>query len=135
MANCDFKNVINSWAQLEQARRLDDFTFKKSSESRVLGLTVNPVKFGRNRAAEFLLTGADITERRAMERELRQGQKLEAIGQLAAGIAHEINTPVQYARDNVTFVQQSWQSIDELLSGPFDDHGNCRRKWLSPRRS
>src|SRR5437016_5807397 len=51
-----------------------------------------------------------------MERELRQAQKLEAIGQLSAGIAHEINTPVQYARDNVIFVQQSWQAIDELLA-------------------
>ena len=62
------------------------------------------------------MTGADITERRTMERELRQAQKLEAIGQLSAGIAHEINTPVQYARDNVIFVQQSWQAIDELLA-------------------
>ncbi|HSS97189.1 MAG TPA: hypothetical protein VLK33_09170, partial [Terriglobales bacterium] len=114
--NCDLQRNISGWLALEQALRLDDYTFKKGDDIRVLGLTVNPVRFTSDRAAAFLLTGADITDRRTMERELRQGQKLEAIGQLAAGIAHEINTPVQYARDNVTFVQQSWQSIAELLS-------------------
>jgi PAS domain S-box-containing protein len=114
--NVDFKNEIASWEKLDQSQRLQDFTFEKETETRVLGLTVNPIRFGQDRAAEFLITGADITERISMERELRQAQKLEAIGQLSAGIAHEINTPVQYARDNVTFVQESWKSIDELLS-------------------
>ena len=47
----------------------------------------------------------DITERQCLERELRQAQKLESIGQLAAGIAHEINTPLQYVGDNVNFLQ------------------------------
>lgn len=114
--NFDLKSEITAWTKFEQAQRLNDITFKKGDETRVLGLTVNPVWLGEGRESEFLITGADITERRTMERDLRQGQKLEAIGQLAAGIAHEINTPVQYARDNVTFVQQSWQSIDELIS-------------------
>ena len=112
----DLKNELHAWANLDSAKRLDDFMFKKGEEVRVLGLTVNPVRFGGGRAHDFLITGADITERRTMERELRQAQKLEAIGQLSAGIAHEINTPVQYARDNVTFVKQSWESVKEILS-------------------
>jgi PAS domain S-box-containing protein len=53
----------------------------------------------------------DITERRALESQLRQLHKLEAVGQLAAGVAHEINTPTQYVGDNTRFVQESFDAI------------------------
>jgi signal transduction histidine kinase len=50
-----------------------------------------------------------------MERELAQAQKLKAIGQLAAGIAHEINTPTQYIGDNARFLQNAFTDIGGLL--------------------
>ena len=51
----------------------------------------------------------DITNRKRKEMELRYSQKLEAVGRLAAGIAHEINTPVQFVGDNTRFLLQAFQ--------------------------
>ncbi|MEA2221969.1 MAG: two-component system, NtrC family, sensor kinase [Solirubrobacteraceae bacterium] len=52
-------------------------------------------------------------EREQMEAELRLAQKLESVGQLAAGIAHEINTPIQFVGDSVAFLGTSF---DELMT-------------------
>jgi two-component system NtrC family sensor kinase len=57
----------------------------------------------------------DITEKMLLERDLRQAQKFEAVGQLAAGIAHEINTPIQYIGDNISFLQESFDDITKVL--------------------
>ena len=47
--------------------------------------------------------------------QLLHSEKLAGIGQLAAGIAHEINTPIQYIGDNVRFFQESFNDIDNHL--------------------
>ncbi|MCC6653469.1 MAG: PAS domain S-box protein [Candidatus Eisenbacteria bacterium] len=65
--------------------------------------------------AEFVAVGRDVTDRRLMERQLFQSQKLEAIGQLAAGIAHEINTPAQYVADNLRFLQEGFAALESAL--------------------
>jgi two-component system, NtrC family, sensor kinase len=57
----------------------------------------------------------DVTQRRTLERELAQAQKLESVGQLAAGVAHEINTPVQFVSDNVQFVRTSLPDIVAVI--------------------
>ena len=57
----------------------------------------------------------DISERRELESQLRHAQKLEGIGQLSSGIAHEINTPIQFVADNLTFLRDSWGSTHQLL--------------------
>lgn len=58
----------------------------------------------------------DITERKSLESQLMQAQKLESVGQLAAGIAHEINTPTQYVSNNNSFVAESFQDINRLIN-------------------
>ncbi|MBU1341568.1 MAG: PAS domain S-box protein [Proteobacteria bacterium] len=58
-------------------------------------------------------TVLDISGRKKLEAERVHSQKLESIGQLAAGIAHEINTPIQYVTDNTGFIQDAF---DDLLA-------------------
>lgn len=61
----------------------------------------------------FLAT--DLTSRKELERQLLQSQKLESVGHLAAGIAHEINTPIQYVRDNTLFFRDEFSNLKSLL--------------------
>jgi two-component system NtrC family sensor kinase len=58
----------------------------------------------------------DVTERKRTERQVAQSQRLESIGQLAAGIAHEINTPIQYVGDNIHFLSDSFKGLSALLA-------------------
>lgn len=58
----------------------------------------------------------DITEKKLLERDLYQAQKLEAIGQLAAGIAHEMNSPMQYIGDNIRFLKDSLEGVLHALN-------------------
>jgi PAS domain S-box-containing protein len=57
----------------------------------------------------------DITQQKQLEAELQQAQKLESIGRLAAGVAHEINTPVQFVTDSVQFVHDSMADLLMVL--------------------
>jgi PAS domain S-box-containing protein len=62
-----------------------------------------------------LAIAQDVTERNLLEIELRHAQKLEAVGRLAAGVAHEINTPIQFVGDNIRFLLDAFAELIKLL--------------------
>ncbi len=57
----------------------------------------------------------DLSRRKSLESQLAHAQKMESVGQLAAGIAHELNTPIQFVGDNTRFLRSSFASIQEIL--------------------
>ncbi len=62
----------------------------------------------------------DITEQVNVETQLQLSQKMESIGQLAAGIAHEINTPMQYINDNTMFLGDAFNAIKLFIASLND---------------
>ena len=66
--------------------------------------------------AAYQTLQAEVAARERLEKELRLAQKLEGIGQLAAGVAHEINTPMQYIGDNIAFLGRAFASLSQHLA-------------------
>jgi two-component system, NtrC family, sensor kinase len=92
--------------------RIDDVRFTRpDGKEGFLGITLNPILTDDGRLFGLLLMGADQTEKKILQMQLSQAQKLESIGQLAAGIAHEINTPIQYVGDNTRFLNGAFTDL------------------------
>ncbi len=79
-------------------------------------LTITPVRDDSGAVSSYVAFALDLSKEVQLEMQVRQSQKLEAIGQLASGIAHEINTPTQYIGDNVQFLKEIFGGLMELLT-------------------
>ncbi|AIE83456.1 two-component system sensor histidine kinase NtrB [Fimbriimonas ginsengisoli] len=63
----------------------------------------------------FTVLVRDVSERKRLEAKVSHGEKMETLGRLATGIAHEINTPNQFIADNVRFLQDSFSELQSLV--------------------
>ncbi len=110
----DLGSEVRRWLSASSFFTPHDLAFKRGDETRFVALGVQPIE-GSGRSCGLIVTGADVTIRKCLEEQLRQAQKMEAVGQLAAGIAHEINTPAQFVGDNIVFLRDSWASIAGII--------------------
>ena len=78
-------------------------------------VNVSKLRNERRKQVGVVFLAMDTSERRQLELELRQAQRLEAIGQLAAGVAHEINTPIQFVGDSARFLGDVFDDLIGLL--------------------
>ncbi len=90
----------------------------KKGEMKVISETRSPIKNREGRKLGQVIIFRDITARKHVEDQVIVSQKMESIGQLAAGIAHEINTPMQYIGDNLSFLQKAFASLEEYVGIP-----------------
>jgi len=95
---------------------------KKSGELYWEKAMISPITDESGAITNYLAIKEDITkqketekERQILEQEMIQARKLEAVGSLAAGIAHEINTPIQFVGDNTNFIADSFKSLISLV--------------------
>src|SRR5690349_21673483 len=70
----------------------------------------------------------DMERRKQLELELAQAEKLRAVGQLASGIAHELNTPIQYVSDNVAFLQQAFTRLVDIARQAASTEADPKRR-------
>ena len=108
----DFKSSMD---KLGGVKNFECETLRKDGSKLWISMSVRTV-YQDGVAVCYEGMSEDITERRLLREQLLQAQKLESVGQLAAGIAHEINTPTQYIGDNVRFLKDTFLDLKSLLT-------------------
>ena len=107
---------ISGCRDKDQPTRIDNVRYTRpDGKHGFLNIIVSPIVSDTSEDSGYLFLGTEITKRKALEYQLAQAQKLESIGQLAAGIAHEINTPIQYVGDNISFLEDAFRDLIKLL--------------------
>lgn len=113
-----------------------DWTFISTFEEAIIQTSLSPIRDKNNSIIGILGVGREITELRVLENELRsknielesavekltsmqnqlvQSEKMASIGQLTAGIAHEINNPLGYISSNLNRLQEYYDDLKSIL--------------------
>jgi PAS domain S-box-containing protein len=115
----DWEKIASETAACIQGKkktRMDDILLGHTSDSpKILGITLTPLILKEETSHGFLLIGSDITERRLLEQQIGRSNKMQAIGEMAAGVAHEINTPTQLVGSNLRFLRQQLDPVLDYL--------------------
>ncbi len=87
---------------------------RKNGELFYTEKTISPLRDAQGNITHYVCTAKDITERHHTEQQMRQTEKLASIGQLAAGVAHEINNPVAYVGANINSLARYSEELFRL---------------------
>ena len=101
----------------ESVQHVETTRLTKSGELIHVLLTLSAIRDRNGTVMGMAHVAWDITQIKKLERQLAQTQKLESIGHLAAGIAHEINTPIQYIGDNGKFLEDAFRDLLKFADG------------------
>lgn len=108
-------SIVNILQNLNKKIVIED----SQGSVKIIILNCSEIRGQNGELSGYVYIIRDITEIEKIETQLALSQKLESIGRLAAGIAHEINSPMQYIGDNVEFFKKSFNMIvdcfDEVI--------------------
>jgi PAS domain S-box-containing protein len=134
--NSNYRSALNEALRAGRTFNYEDHVTRDDGSSFFLGVSFRPIFDESGRLTHAVAIGADITAKREESRkkqelqdklvaemkerervvlELQLAQKLESVGRLAAGIAHEINTPIQYVGDSADFLRSAFEDVTRLL--------------------
>lgn len=114
----DLKKTVEAYQDIMQTPGITkeiEYRVKHSDGSWRIFQSVRRSISEEGRDSMVIINSRDITERKHLEAQLGQAQKLEAVGQLAAGIGHEINTPTQYIGDNTRFLNIAFNDLNRVI--------------------
>lgn len=107
------REILNALSTIQPVRNLQ--TELNTRDGKTLTVLISAEAFELERQPHFLMTIQDITERLSIESQLRQAQKMEVIGQIAAGVAHDFNNILTVIQGHAE-VQLSLGALDESLA-------------------
>ena len=117
--NSILQDPINHLLALEENQQIDQLykhpTLLTKNQNKVLiSGKISPILVDSQKNSGYVLIFDDVTEKELKAAQSLLSSKMESIGQLAAGIAHEINTPIQYLGDNINYLSRSFKVLKEL---------------------
>ncbi|MBI1933844.1 MAG: PAS domain S-box protein [Ignavibacteriales bacterium] len=103
------KEIKDLEIDLNLTKKINLKIISKNKVEKDVEIILSNINFNNHIAKQGIIR--DLTKINKQELQIRQLQKLEAIGTLAAGIAHEINTPSQFINDNLNFLLKSFMEL------------------------
>lgn len=116
----------------QACKNVEEIFWRKDGTHFPVKYNCNPVRDKDDKVIGAVVVFLDTTVNHQLATELLMAQKLEAVGQLAAGIAHEINTPMQYVGDNIRFIYDAHISLQKCTDTLIELLDEVRKQGLFP---